>query len=101
MGGRLELHEVLKEALGADHVYFQPPGTIKMSYPCVVYARAPDNTGYADNRVYRRKRRYVLTVIDKNPDSKIPDRMAELPMCALDRCYTADNLNHYTFTIYF
>ncbi|MEG2624550.1 MAG: hypothetical protein RSC06_16790, partial [Clostridia bacterium] len=59
------------------------------------------NTGYADNRVYRRKRRYVLTVIDKNPDSKIPDRMAELPMCALDRCYTADNLNHYTFTIYF
>lgn len=101
MGGRLKLHEILVRELGYPNVYYQPPETMKMAYPCIVYQRAADSTSYADNRVYRRKRRYDLTIIDKNPDSEIPDRICELPMCKLDRCYTSDNLNHYAFTIYF
>lgn len=45
--------------------------------------------------------RYELTVIDKNPDSDILDRVASLPMCAFERHYTADNLNHDVYNIYY
>ena len=42
-----------------------------------------------------------MTIIDKNPDSQLPDKLGELPLCRLNRVYTADNLNHYVFDIYF
>jgi hypothetical protein len=40
-------------------------------------------------------------VIDRNPDSELPDKVIELPLCKFDRFYTADNLNHTVFTLFF
>ena len=34
---RLELHEILCTILGSRNVYFQPPESIKMNYPAIVY----------------------------------------------------------------
>ena len=101
MGNRIELHNKLVDILGSVNVYFQPPESIKLSYPCIIYERNPGNVIFADDAPYRQKRRYTITVIDRNPDTDIPDRLAQLPLCRADRFYTADNLNHYTYTIYF
>nr|DAU44333.1 MAG TPA: tail completion protein [Caudoviricetes sp.] len=101
MGTRLDLHEIFCSTLGSRNVYFQPPETIKMNYPCIVYERASNDTRFADNRPYKSIRRYTATIIDKNPDSQLPDKLGELPLCRLNRVYTADNLNHYVFDIYF
>lgn len=101
MGTRLELHYILKDILGSDNVYFQPPSTIKMNYPCIVYQRSTGDSKFADNNNYTFKKRYQIIYIDKNPDSDVPDKIAELPMCIYDRFYTADNLNHDSFNIYF
>ena len=101
MGTRLDLHEIFCSTLGSRNVYFQPPETIKMNYPCIVYERASNDTRFADNRPYISIRRYTVTIIDKNPDSQLPDKLGELPLCRLNRVYTADNLNHYVFDIYF
>mgnify|MGYP004623699063 FL=1 len=101
MGTRLDLHEIFCSTLGSRNVYFQPPETIKMNYPCIVYERASNDTRFADNRPYKSIRRYTVTIIDKNPDSQLPDKLGELPLCRLNRVYTADNLNHYVFDIYF
>lgn len=96
---RLQLHEILKGFV--PNVYFQPPATVKMKYPCIVYNRDNADTKFAGNLPYRYIKRYQVTVIDQDPDSEIPDKVAALPMCLFDRFFTADNLNHDVFNIYF
>lgn len=101
MNNRLKLHELLCEALGSRHVYFQPPESVRMQYPAIVYSRNNIDNEHANDGVYMQSPSYNVTVIDKNPDSDIVDKISRLPMCRFDRHYAADNLNHDTFTIYY
>ena len=101
MGRRLELQALLENLLGTRNVYFQPPSNLKMQYPAIVYERDDIETTFGDNNPYRRTTRYMLTIIDRNPDSEIPDRVASLPMCIFSRHFSADNLNHDVYTLYF
>jgi hypothetical protein len=101
MAPRVDLQAILEAIMGNDHVYFQPPTNVQMVYPSIVYKRDLAETEFADNKPYRYKKRYQVTVIDRDPDSGIPDKIAALPMCVFDRHYTADNLNHDVFTIFF
>lgn len=101
MGRRVELHYILEQILGSPNVYFQPPENIKMQYPAIVYKRDRANTKFADNNPYKYTKRYTVTVIDRNPDSLIPDKVAALPMCTHSTYFTADNLNQDSFSLYF
>lgn len=101
MAQRLELQALLRDILGAENVYFQPPETIVMQYPCIVYRRDSASTIHADDRPYNQRYRYQVMVIDQNPDSDIPDKVAALPMCRYDRFYTVNNLNHDVFKLFF
>lgn len=99
MKDRMDLHELLLDI--CDNVYFQPPPSIKMQYPCITYRRDFATTDFANNKPYTYTKRYLVTVIDKNPDSAIPAQVKELPGCIFDRFYAADNLNHDVFKISF
>ena len=101
MDKRVQLQAILEVILGTSNVYFQPPASLVMAYPCIVYQRDNAITDFANNIPYRYKKRYQVTVIDKNPDSDIPDRVAGLPMCTFYRFFVADNLNHDVFVLYF
>lgn len=101
MGNRIDLQDMLEELLESSNVYYQPPTSIKMNYPAIVYSRDDYDNLFADNGVYAQTKAYVITVIDKNPDSEYVDKVSKLPMCTFDRHYVADNLNHDVFTIYF
>lgn len=101
MASRLDLQTLLEELLGSRNVYFQPPASVSMKYPAIVYSRYDIENTHADNRVYAQKTAYQLTVIDGDPDSEIVKKVSMLPMCSFDRHYTADNLNHDVFTLYF
>lgn len=101
MGTRLDLHEILKDILGSANVYYQPPESVKIVYPCIVYERVTIDIKHASNKPYLHKKRYKVTLIDKNPDSLILDKLLSLPMCTFDRHFTADNLNHDSLNIYF
>ena len=101
MAPRLELQTLLESILGSSHVYFQPPTNVEMQYPCIVYERNQAETLFADNNPYRYVKGYQVTVIDRNPDSLIPDGIASLPLCVHERFYTADNLNHDVFNLFF
>ena len=106
---RLELQELLEKVPGLAYdktlegkaVYFQPPSTVFMTYPCIRYSLEDINVRFAGNLPYTLYDRYSLIVIDPDPDSTIRDEVAKLPMCSFDRSYTTNNLNHYVFTIYF
>lgn len=101
MNRRLKFHEILVGALGSDNVYFQPPSTVKMQYPCIVYSRNSVETKYADNLPYSDRVCYTVIIIDPDPDSEIPSRVGTLPLCRFDRHYTADNLNHDVYSVYY
>lgn len=84
-----------------SHVYFQPPASISMQYPCIVYNRDFEDVQFAGNFPYRRDKRYQVTVIDSDPNSLIPDSVGQLPKSAFVRSFVADKLNHSVFSIYF
>lgn len=101
MGSRVQLHSLLEQILGTNKVYFQPPPTLSMGYPCIVYSRSLAKTKYANNNPYNYQIGYVVTVIDANPDSLIPGKIAMLPMCSFDRHFTINNLNHDVYNLYY
>jgi len=72
-----------------------------MKYPCIVYNRDFADTQFAGNNPYNYVKRYQVTVIDRDPDSVIPDKVAALPMCLFNRFFVANNLNHDVFNLYF
>lgn len=98
---RLQLQLLLEAVLKTSNVYFQPPATMAINYPCIVYTRSSKDTVFANNFLYANRTKYQVTIIDRDPDSVIPERMYELPMCIFDRYYTSDNLNHSVFNIYY
>ena len=101
MGQRLDLQTLLETLLTSDNVYFQPPASLQMLYPAIVYNRDTERTHFADNSPYSRTKRYQVTVIDRNPDSAIPDKVAQLPLCQRQRTFAKDDLNHDVFVLYF
>lgn len=98
---RLELQTLLEEVLGTSEVHFQPPPTISLRYPCIVYELSGMEPTFADDKLYGNRRKYTVIVIDRDPDSVLPDRVSLLPLCKLDRPYSANNLYHFAFTIYY
>lgn len=99
MAQRLQLHQLLETF--APNVYFQPPTNIQLKYPCIIYKRDFADSKFADDIVYSYKLRYAITVIDPDPDSEIPDKVASMPMSLFNRFYTVDNLNHDVYQVYF
>jgi hypothetical protein len=101
MGQRLDLQAILEDLLGSGNVYFQPPANVQMAYPCVVYERYIAKTQFGDGLPYIYDERYQVTVIDPDPDSEIPRKVAMLPKCNKNRFFAANNLNHDVFNLYY
>lgn len=101
MGSRLKLQALLEDILGSRNVYFQPPASVRMGYPAIVYSIKDIDSTFADDITYLRTRCYEITVIDENPDNKYIDDILALPLSSFDSYYTADNLNHYRFTLFY
>ena len=101
MSRRTDFGLILKSVLGSQNTYFQPPASFKMTYPCIRYELDDIHLKSADDSNYYQKKRYMVTLIDKNPDSEFVDKLAALPLCRFDRFYTQDNLNHWVFEIFY
>ena len=101
MAKRVDLQTKFEELLGSHNVYFQPPTSIQMNYPAIVYSRSNILNTAANNSVYKQDIAYDVTVIYSDPDSELPIEISRLPKCRFDRSFVSDNLYHDTFTLYF
>lgn len=102
MASRLELHEELCAVLGSRNVYFMSPESVKMSYDAIRYELAGKDIKRASDGIYNSTNKYECVLITRDPDTTIPDAILNhFAMCSFGRPYTADNLNHYPFTIYY
>lgn len=72
-----------------------------MAYPCIVYSISKIPTTFANNKPYNHQTGYQLIIMDRNPNSLLMSKIAELPMCVFERHYTKDNLNHYVYNLYY
>lgn len=98
MDQRLKFHQILTEM--TKNVYFQPSENIRLTYPCIIYSRTQVATDFADNNPYSRNKRYLVTIIDRDPDSPIPDKVGGLPGSAFVTHFTKDNLNHDIYNVH-
>lgn len=101
MATRLELQSKLEELLGVRHVYYQPPESLKLEYPAILYSKSNINKRSANNAGYYWSTRYEIIVIDRRPDNPVIESLLQLPYCSYDRQYKAENLNHDVLTLYY
>jgi hypothetical protein len=75
---------------------------MKMQYPCILYFKSKLPVRYANDGIYKKMQCYSVTVVDKNPDSMIADRMIEaFKYCSIESYYRSDNLNHTKLTLFY
>lgn len=101
MRDRIELHEKLCTILGSRNVYFQPPETIKMEYPCIVYKRESIPADHANNARYKEITKYSMTVMSMDPDSDIHLKLLKLPYTSYERHFVYNNLHHDVVQIHY
>lgn len=101
MERRVELQEKLENILGSSEVYFQPPESIRMSYPAIRYNFSTINHLHANNKKYIRNTSYQITLIDEDPESEFINPILDMPNCRFDRSYPSNGLNHFVFTIFY
>ena len=102
MARRLELQEKLENILGSTNVYYQPPESFKLKYPCIVYKRYSGNVSFANNKVYRFFQAYQVTIIIDDPDEEIGHRLLdEFEMIHYANHFEKDNLNHEVYVLYY
>ncbi len=102
---RRELHSILEDILERNglekNVYFQPPETLKMNYPCIVYHRQYLTGTPADNQKYLIDRQYRIIYIDRSPISDVIDSLLSLKYCRYMSHSVVDGLNQDAFEIYY
>ena len=99
---RQSLQTEFETLLGSTNVYFQPPETTKLKYPCIVYKRRSGITRFANNFPYAYKTSYEVTLITRDPDSDLVEKLARnFKMINHNRNFVANNLNHDVFILYY
>lgn len=100
-GAREDLDTLLCETIGSEYVYFQPPENLQIQYPCIIYSLNGFFDRHASNKTYHRRREYSLLYITSDPDDANIEAIGNLELCSLGKPYTAENLHHYPYTIYY
>lgn len=104
---RLNLHSKFIDILGTrgekvTRVYFQPPGSEDMKYPCIRYLFGSPDLKRANDKIYGTTNRYEVMVIDYDPESPIAGQILnEFQHVSPGIPYTADNLYHWPLTLYY
>ena len=101
MSNRTNLQADLERILGSRNVYYQPPESVKINYPAMIYSCSDIDVRHANDKTYMMTRRYEIIVIDKKPDNSVIDTLLQLPLCSYDRHYVSDNLYHDVLTLYY
>lgn len=103
MKSRESLQSKLEAILGSRNVYFQPPETTKMHYPCFVYERSALSVKLADNGKYNKYIRYQVMYITKEPDTNdvISNILDSFDYIRYSRHFIIDSLHHEVFDLYY
>lgn len=94
---RADVQAELESIMGNDRVYFQPPESLKIKYPCIVYSMQTVDRIFADDGPWIQFPEYLVSYIGKDPDDPKIAQLMETRGLAFDRHYVSDNLHHNVF----
>lgn len=94
---RIEVQSILEELTNSDRVYFQPPESFKLKYPCVVYTLQTVERMHANDKPWLLFPEYLVNYISKDPDDPVIMKLMSARGFAFDRHYVSDNLHHNVF----
>lgn len=99
---RIELHKKLCDLLGSKNVYYQPPESLKINLPAIIYYADTPQEVNANNGVYFLGHRYHVTYLTLDPDSQVVDDiLTSFKKIHAETFFKKDNTNHYQFTLYY
>lgn len=101
MERRPNLQTMLEELFESDEVYYNPPESMRIAHPAIVYRLSKIDKKSADNRAYLLKPCYEITVIDPLPDNPVIKKLLALPYCTYETGYVSDGLHHDRLTLYY
>lgn len=101
MDRRLELHKKFLAIKGVKNAYFNPDSNVRMVYPCIRYERSGEQVEHASNSRFITRDRYIVTAIDRDPESSIFRALEAFPYYSFNRFYPADGLAHFVCSIYY
>lgn len=84
----------------SEHVSFQPDEKSQIQYPHIVYVRDPAYKLAADNVRYLHRDKYVMTYMDRKPDSLVFDALEKRPYCSHKASFVEDGIHHDVFDLY-
>lgn len=96
---REELHQLLLSF--CPNVYYQPPESVKLKFPCIVYSMEALSPQYADNLPYLLHQPFSMRYITRDADDELVFQLAQLPKCKHGKPYAKENLYHHPYTIYY
>lgn len=82
------------------HVSFQPNEQSQIQYPHIVYVRDPAYKLNADNIRFLHRDKYIMTYMDRKPDSSVFDELEKRPYCSHKASYVEDGIHHDVFDLY-
>jgi len=91
---RLTLHQTLVDILGSNNVYYNPPETLQMKFPCIVYNLDYIEDMHADNSKYIDWTTYKIYVVSKKVDHPAIRQILNIPMTRFSTRYVRDGLYH-------
>lgn len=97
---QISLHHRLEDLLGSSNIYFEPPESFKLQYPCIVYSFEGYIDYQANNQTYRRMKRYALTYITRIADDPMVEKIQNMRYCNLNRPFSSADLHHYSYTLF-
>lgn len=99
---RLFTHYKIQDAFdGIDGVnlYFRPPSSLMITYPCVIYDLKVVDVRHSDNQVYSDGERYEVSYITSTQDDRNWTRLRDIPGSRWIRNFNKENLYHHIFEI--
>ncbi len=99
-----QLRDKLYLVNNTKNVYYNPPTSIRMEFPCFRFELNNLDVKHADNFAYSRKPRWAVTYITRDVEDveKVAEQMLDIfQYCNFDTSFRSDNLEHAVFNLYF
>ena len=87
-----------------ETVYFDPPTSVRMDYPCFRFVMNNTDSRYADNIHYMNHKRWAITYITRDVEDAeqvVKPVLNAFKYCTHETTYRAENLEHVVFNLYF
>lgn len=85
---------MLIDILGSGNVYYNPPESQKLNFPCIVYNLSYIEQIHADNLSYLDYTTYKITVVSKIPDHPAIKNILRLPMTKFSTNFVKNGFYH-------